>query len=502
MVLTLGAVLAFQEGISTRRATPAWSNAWITLCALLTTFLATKANSFFVIAMLGSFWVLTWVRGLGPRNLGVKLPAQLPLILFMILSVTSVVCGPHQKPNGLIVGGVGFATCLALWEWLRRGAPAKAADGNEPALRWPRPHVSTIVSAFLLSGFLYAFLFGHGYRWAEETYNALRAPASQTGEWDFVGRHVREITGAMPRMLEYWGGQQKQPRLPGRHDFYLTLMIAYELPILVLAMCGVYRASARRTRFTDLLLWWSFTSYTLYAVANEKVPWLMTHVVFPFAILGGWWLGQARFVRPAARAAFAVALALGAAYLFRNISATNYERALDNREPMFYAFTSESFRDTFVKALEVAKTKSGDLWIYNAWPASWYMRHADREFPGAAVHYTEQPPTTSNPLRLIVCQEQDWEVRQGDGTMERKKQFIGYHKWVYDPATGSVVQDGAGENPYILLWPRLSWRSLRPDKWAHWFLTREASTDQAPDNSLDPFLTDWSHIPVVVATAP
>jgi hypothetical protein len=31
-------------------------------------------------------------------------------------------------------------------------------------------------------------------------------------------------------------------------------------------------------------------------------------------------------------------------------------------------------------------------------------------------------------------------------------------------------------------------------------MTRKATTDQAPDNSTDPFLTEWSHIPVVVAT--
>jgi hypothetical protein len=36
-------------------------------------------------------------------------------------------------------------------------------------------------------------------------------------------------------MLEYWGGQQAKPRLPGRHDYYIVLMALYELPIALAA---------------------------------------------------------------------------------------------------------------------------------------------------------------------------------------------------------------------------------------------------------------------------
>jgi hypothetical protein len=100
-----------------------------------------------------------------------------------------------------------------------------------------------------------------------------------------------------------------------------------------------------------------------------------------------------------------------------------------------------------------------------------------------------------------VCQEPDFE-KEKDG------KFKGFHKWTVDPVTKQVVRDSGGENPYILLWPRISWSSLRLDKWLHWFITRDAPLPpgdpwwgQHPEADNDTaFLTEWSHIPVVVAT--
>jgi predicted membrane-bound mannosyltransferase len=528
MTLTLGSVLCFQSAISIKPGTWRWRGAWIGLVALTTLFLATKANSFFVIAMLGSFWVLTRVRNLLPRDFLVKLPKDFPLIVFLFLVSATIVLAERDgnilglMKNGSvllkerILQGVGVVCCALLWEWLRRptpeqrpvkrksapvvvaaalpavaeGVPAPAPAPRPSPILWPQPELLTVVLSVLAFAFLYAFFFGHGFYWYKNPLHIYHD-------------HWPEIRDAMKKMLDYWGGQQKLPRLPGRHDYYLPLMAAYELPIMVAALCGIFRAGRRRTRFTDLLLWWCFSSFTLYSIANEKVPWLATHFELPFILLAGWWLGQVRFAQAAARYAFAAAVLLGSAYLLRNVVATNYDRALDHKEPMFYAFTSESFQDTYFKAIEVAQQqkREGDIWVYNAWPASWYMRHADVEFPGSGILYDETFPKTEKPFRLVVCQEPDFE-KEKDG------KFKGFHKWTVDPVSGQVVRDAGGENPYILLWPRISWTSLRLDKWVHWFITREAAlpegdpwwNDHPEANKDEAFLTEWSHIPVVVAT--
>jgi uncharacterized protein (TIGR03663 family) len=498
VLLTLGAIFLFQAALSGVRGSWPWRWAWIGLTALLTAFLATKANAFFVVAMLGSFWVLDLTRGVGPRDFLVRLPRQLPILMFGALSLAAMFAlrDENKVRNERMLAVVGVVASALLWEWLRRPAyepraGKKAPRAAEASRVWPPTHLPdpvTVLLAVLAAVLVFAFFFGHGYLWFQKP---LEIRQTLVQYWP-------DIRSAMPRMLEYWGGQQKEPRLPGRHDFYLPLLMLYELPILLVFVAGVVRASRNRTPFTDLLLWWSFTSWTLYAMANEKVPWLMIHLVAPFALLGGWWLGQLT-LRSRQRTVAAVLGVLGIAYMARNVSATNYERAVDHREPMFYAFTGESFKDTFFHAVEISKTKTGDFWIYNAWPPSWYMRPSFfGKIPNAVPYYPEHDPP-AGPLRLVMCMEPEWEKY-------REERFAGWHKWTWE--NGHLVQDGTGENPHILNWPRASWKiggsepwtlgSMRPDKWAHWFITREASLPESPD----PFLTEWSHIPVVVATPP
>jgi hypothetical protein len=130
------------------------------------------------------------------------------------------------------------------------------------------------------------------------------------------------------------------------------------------------------------------------------------------------------------------------------------------------------------------------MWVHNAWPSSWYLRNSAVEFPGVGINWEENiPKHLSENLRLIMCKATDWEkIRQ---------RYPGYHLWSWHPEQG-VVKDLPGEQMNSLLHPRLSWRSLRPDKWARWFLTREAATPEMPD----PFLTEWSNVAVVIATPP
>jgi len=496
VVLTFGAVLLFQRMRATAVGSAGWTGSLVGLVALLTAFLATKANSFFVIAMLLSFAAAFLLRGRGPRDLAVKLPEQLPLLMFAAVTAASIVWGarfpenmPLTKKHEQFLIAVCVAASAFLWEWLRR-----TGYGSRPA----RPSTATaprvalaVTLSVTASAFVYFFFFGHGYLW----FTNPRA-------WTWA-QYWPDVRDAMKKMLEYWGGQQKAPRLPGRHDFYLPLLIAYELPILIAFVGGVVRASRVRAPFTDLLLWWSFTSWTLYAMANEKVPWLMTHLAAPLALLGGWWLGQLRFTGTA-RKVFAAALAVSAAFLLRNVSATNYERAIHNREPMFYAFTPETFGDVFFHALAASRGKPGDFWVYDPWPPSWYMRRAADQYGGIAFYPTlEIPdPQPDKTFRLVFCTETDWD-------RYRRERFAGWHLWTWDPKTKRVVADARGDTPLLILnWPRLSWYSLRPDLFARWFFARHADIPPYPlppghDFFTNPaFLTEWSQIPVVVATAP
>jgi predicted membrane-bound mannosyltransferase len=253
-------------------------------------------------------------------------------------------------------------------------------------------------------------------------------------------------------MIAYWGKQQKDPRLPGRHDYYIVLMLLYELPIVLVGLCGLVHASRHRTPFTDLLLWWAFTSFTLYALANEKVPWLMTHIMLPWALLGGVWLAQQIRLEASKRLALTTACVLGAIYLGRGAIATNFERPVDKHEPLFYAQTSETYRDALFDAMRKTQNNNGLIWMHNdlQWPTVWYTRAGAPLLNESPVTFTADPG--SELLRVAISNKDVWEKNER------------FRRWT-----------SVETNFYI--WPRASWPALRPPVWAKFWWTRRASTE-------------------------
>jgi len=62
LVLTLGAILLFHQACRNRAWTERGYHKWLGLSCLMALFLATKANVFFIVALLGAFWVATWAQ--------------------------------------------------------------------------------------------------------------------------------------------------------------------------------------------------------------------------------------------------------------------------------------------------------------------------------------------------------------------------------------------------------------------------------------------------------
>lgn len=500
MLLTLGAVLCFQRSLETASWTQSGRQARIGLVALLTLFLCTKANAFFIIAMLLAFWVIiVWRRHITPPPLPKWLSFYLPLAIFLIVSVSSVLAlrqpdfDPYiQHLKDTKVTGFAFSfahfihresvfkvvsvlcVCL-LGTWLLF-APQVAlieTPGEEEQNVKPRFDLRTPLMAGWVALFLFFYLYGHGVKWWQVPVEMVKSPAAWAQKFDrsvtaisatMRGRKQFDVpsdkdwtaaqiveapdwdaaVGAIPRMLSYWGGQQKKPRLPGRHDYYLTLMALYELPLVLAAIGGIWHASRRRTPFGDLLLWWAFTSFVLYAVANEKVPWLLTHIMFPLILLAGMWLGDTEWKGRRLKVLWCVCL-LSAVFLLRNVLATSFGRPNDQHEPMYYAQTTETFRDTFIKAMTVTAQDSGDVWldVPTQWPAVWWLR-PDAPYKGNAnMAYSEALPAM--PIKVAVISVENWE--------KYKAKLPGWRHEKVD----------------YFIWPRASWPALRPKTfWEFW----------------------------------
>ncbi len=542
LLLTFAAILCFQ----TARENAAWTKrgraSWMSLAVVLTLFVAAKANAFFIIAMLGGFWAVTMVQGwFASREMERhverdKVLAWIPLTLFFIASVASYYAlrDENLERNEKVLRWVYLACVGAMGWWLLQGPRlGKAAndeeiktDLSEPQRR--RANWQSGLRAAWLSVFLFAFLFGHGWQWWQVPRYIKENPANwalQTRQsvdeikdvaldglfgrpsrlnspppdkdWEHSSMNYAQdwdsVVMALPRMIDYWGGQQQKPRLPGRHDYYLVLMSLYELPIALLAIGGVWYASRNRTPFTDLLLWWAFTSFVLYALANEKVPWLLTHIMLPFCLLGGICLAQWRPQTSTARNLQWAVCGLGALFLLRNVSGTNYERAVQHREPMFYAQTSEDFVETLLGNLQKTAGNENSIWVHGdkQWPPAWYLRENAPWRGNSGVGYSNVPGPELH--RLIVTTPEDWATKKNDPRWKdwQSKQVVHY------------------------VWPRASWPALRPDRYTRWWLTRYALVPEEEkalregrmnletlEQSIIKAPGEWSHNETVVAIAP
>lgn len=95
--------------------------------------------------------------------------------------------------------------------------------------------------------------------------------------------------------LRYWAQQHQIQRLGAPGWYYLPLIGLYEFLPAILALGAFIRIL--REKITDwvpwFLLWWFFSSFGLYTLAGEKVPWLMLHISLPMIFLAGWWFQKA-----------------------------------------------------------------------------------------------------------------------------------------------------------------------------------------------------------------
>jgi predicted membrane-bound mannosyltransferase len=232
-------------------------------------------------------------------------------------------------------------------------------------------------------------------------------------------------------------------------------MLLYELPMVLAALWGAWCAFSKRTPFTDLVLWWTFSSIALYAIANEKVPWLLVHQILPMCLLAGYGLAQLEWRGAARKTALILSLFISAVFLLRHVWATNLENAANRHEPMLFAQTTEAYRDTLFEALKSTAIESNrEVWIAGSeqWPAAWYLRDNSPLLSGSRASWMEKAPDEST-LRVVLCSPESWSGLRSAGR---------FRSWNYKICDRYV-------------WPRPSWRALTPQRFAAFWWSRQAS---------------------------
>lgn len=97
------------------------------------------------------------------------------------------------------------------------------------------------------------------------------------------------------KAFSYWTEQHRIQRLGGPFNFYIPILLEYESPILffgIMSIIHFLKNKDKNTPFFLFLSYWAVTSLLLYSHLQEKVPWLVVHIILPFGILAGAYLGK------------------------------------------------------------------------------------------------------------------------------------------------------------------------------------------------------------------
>ncbi|AKB30279.1 hypothetical protein MSSIT_3560 [Methanosarcina siciliae T4/M] len=257
-------------------------------------------------------------------------------------------------------------------------------------------------------------------------------------------RNEISLFSIVERAFNHWMAMHRMERIGGPFYYYIPILLRYELPIVIFGLAGFsYFPKSKRENasFFFFLCYWAFSSLLLYSYLQEKVPWLIVHIVLPFGILAGAYLGET-FPRkpesipqeqelPEEQAFFkgdrspltgstsfrkkhsrkALNLTAGILALSLLISlgqcvSVNYYRSMDPAELMTYTQASPDIRELMEK-IEVFDRRPETLRLYVVdpnklyWPLPWYLR--DYEKAG----YTSKPPSSSKYEAIIVPSSYD-----------------------------------------------------------------------------------------------
>jgi uncharacterized protein (TIGR03663 family) len=85
--------------------------------------------------------------------------------------------------------------------------------------------------------------------------------------------------------IYYWLEQQHVARGNQPWYYYFILIPLYEPLILAFGLGGILRALIQPSRFRLFLVYWFGFNLALYSWAGEKMPWLIVHILLPLALL-------------------------------------------------------------------------------------------------------------------------------------------------------------------------------------------------------------------------
>ncbi|WP_255333845.1 flippase activity-associated protein Agl23 [Methanosarcina sp. KYL-1] len=320
---------------------------------------------------------------------------------YLILAVSALALAVTAKENAyliiLIFGSyAGLSILYGIYSGWRKGKfrPSEPKKGREALFKSSvlLPYIPDV----LLSGALFIFIVMLFYT------SLFRNPES--------------LFSIVERAFSHWMAMHRTERIGGPFYYYFPLLLVYEIPVLLFGTAGFLHFLKKRgknSQFFLFLCYWALASLLLYSYLQEKVPWLVVHIILPFGILAGAYLGE-MFPRrlksspvenadgtkpktsepkhfPAfrpelfrrSRTILAGVLALTLVISLVQGISVNYYRSMEPAEPMTYTQASPDIRE-LIEKIDGLKLGPKSMKIYVVdpknlyWPLPWYLRDYEK----------------------------------------------------------------------------------------------------------------------------
>ena len=218
--------------------------------------------------------------------------------------------------------------------------------------------------------------------------------------YSFFFYDVTQAAHAVPRAFEHWIHMHEIRRIGGPWYYYLPILILYEYPILILGLLGGVLAVHRRDGVWIWVLLWALFTLAFYSDMQEKVPWLVVHILLPLALLAGYFLAHL-VEETGAKSRWTVLLVLAillVPYAASSI-ATNYTH-VNAQKMISYIQPPDSLAAVMDRVQNMHAQHPATTIIVCArqndyWPIPWYVR-------GMRVSYLSDAPSTLEADIVIV----------------------------------------------------------------------------------------------------
>ena len=108
----------------------------------------------------------------------------------------------------------------------------------------------------------------------------------------FFTNIIGGISSGIWQSLGYWIAQQDVSRGDQPWYYYVVLTSIYEFLPLIFGVVASFYFLRKRDVFGYFLVYWSVTTFILYMIASEKMPWLLVNISLPLIVLSGRFLSD------------------------------------------------------------------------------------------------------------------------------------------------------------------------------------------------------------------